>query len=395
MLAIGLAVGCSSGRQPPPDSPAPGAAKLTFGDACSVDAECAAGHCHPERRICVCDDASCPPLLQCDPYSGRCVTEPAGCSDDHDCDRGSWCDHAARTCRPIRSFCEPCVRDQDCGPGNRCLDPGGGAVPFCGEACTTSADCSRPGTRCDAGQCWPNENCAAVAPCTPDSGAACTRDEDCPTGQSCESRVCRANDSGCAAGERCDRVTLDCYASCRSARDCGSNERCVGDRCEPLPPCDSDADCPLPRVCRVDPLTQQGTCVAGCSDDTGCPLGTRCVATDEGRTVCAAGCDDDADCLLDQVCEAGTCRSGRCQTTDACGSCQVCGPGGRCIDANDAPYCAACGIDRDCGAGGLCNDGRCAPACPATGCPRGFACTPAGAKRVCFPTDDFCDTECS
>ena len=410
LLALALLLGCTESERPAPAGGGAINVRQPFGAACTVDAECVAGSCHPERRVCVCtSDASCPALLQCDPFTGRCVAEPPGCTDDRDCGDGRWCDTSARTCRPIRAFCEPCERAQDCGPGNACVRPAGGGASFCGEACRTAADCSRPRTRCLAGQCVPQVDCADVAPCTPDSEASCRADADCPAGQSCDAAgVCRANDSGCAAGQRCDYATRECYASCGGPGDCAANERCAGDRCVPLPPCRSDADCPEPRVCRIDPLTQDGTCIVGCGEDDGCPLGSRCVARN-GRTVCEPGCQADADCFLDQVCENGACVGGRCQTSDVCASCQRCDETHRCANAvrpgvPATAYCAPCGHpdafdEAACGPGGYCDRfGACAPACPADGCPRGFACHRArrnDPRMVCFPIDDFCDTECS
>ncbi len=416
-LVICLLFGCSDAAGP--EQRAPGranTAKLAPGSACLADEECSLGRCHPERRICICvSDASCPAQLQCDPFSGRCVRETAGCTADADCAAGLWCDTSSRTCRPLRAFCEPCDADPDCGPGNRCLEPEGGGADFCGEACSSSADCSRPRTRCVSGQCRPLVDCEDVAPCRPDSLRPCGADADCPAGDACDRtvRICRAIDSGCAAGESCDSDTRECYVACThltEARDCAATEQCEDGRCVALPACAIDDDCPLPRVCRVDSLTGVGTCIPGCSSDDACPLGEQCVTRGgpRGRSVCEPGCNDHADCAIDQICDLvlGQCTApgaGRCQSSDACGVCERCDTTGRCVPARvpgvpATNYCGECLSDQDCGAGGYCDElFRCAPPCPPEGCPRGFHCGPVAANQppsVCFPIDDFCDTEC-
>ncbi|HWV37103.1 MAG TPA: Dickkopf N-terminal cysteine-rich domain-containing protein [Vulgatibacter sp.] len=413
-FALALGAGACDGDRGAGAGPHGGSAHgLEAGEACSVHEECRPGlSCDPVRRVCVCrSDSHCPGGLKCNPFSGTCVAEVPGCLRDADCGADQWCDVATRVCAPLQPFCGPCSRDEDCGTRNRCLR-GEDGRRFCGKSCNNAVNCPG-GSSCVQGQCVPDEGCASLVPCTPDTLQPCASSADCTQGkdQLCEpaTAVCVARRSGCEAGFACD-ATFECVPGCLSDSTCPVGERCVNALCRPMVRCASDGSCPAGKVCRHDPVTGFPECVPTCRSSAECPIGEVC-STVDGVRACRPGCRGDADCPPDARCDAsqGICdrRPGACQTTDVCGACEAC-EAGSCRFAFDADfpdrrYCAACaspGPDADCGLGGFCIDGRCAPPCPEDGCPKGFLCqtlvdsSGTAFGRGCFPADGRCDTEC-
>jgi hypothetical protein len=213
----------------------------------------------------------------------------------------------------------------------------------------------------------------------------------------------------CPYGTTCDPRAKICVANCAVDADCGDPKlRCDNKVCVLIDECMTDADCPANKVCNVAPGEVSGSCVPFCQGDTDCPIGQTC-QMNSGRYECVPGCATTANCPLDQRCNASHQCEGPmvngvqiCQTTSACGTCQLCDPATyECGPAKTVfPYCQACSTPSECG-GGTCvqiDDGRwCLRYC-ATGseCPQGFVCLglTGSSQSVCVPSTRTCGGKC-
>ena len=431
LLLLGAAA-CTQRNSVPPGEDGGSVSSELVGRRCNVDAECGALRCDTVRRQCVClSDESCRTAADaapryCNNYTGMCVEEISGCTADAQCTGAEYCDPSIRACRPVKGFCEPCARDEECGGvGDDCVALAG-AERACGRACTTDGDCPRGAACTSSGggrQCLPAGlggdagSCADFRGCTPDSHATCTTDADCGAGgdQRCNvgSGQCVARQQECPAGTVCDVRDRICVSDCGADADCEPGFRCVDRACEPESECSADAQCPQGKVCLVAPGATLGECRPQCKVDAECPLGELCTAQPGGRYRCQAGCTTHAGCPLDQRCNVTTrlCEGADagvqvCQATAACGTCQLCTPQQQCAPATAGfPYCQPCSGNSDC-PGGVClqlADGlACARGCGAgQECPSGFAClgyggvlADGGINSACVPADRLCAGKC-
>ncbi len=446
LLVPVLVLGCP--RVPSEQENDAGTTADFVGRACNVDAECGALRCDKVRRQCIClSDLSCNPdnfgaQKFCNNYTGLCVTEISGCKGNLDCAPGQFCDPSTRTCTALRTFCQSCTHDRECG-GQRddCLLDETLNRRFCGTSCEADGDCPR-GATCQAfdggvNQCWPGTTangqqatCNNFQSCTPDSLQTCDSDEQCQeASQRCEPTLgkCVAAQKLCPFGTSCDPRTKLCLADCLQDADCGDDLlRCVNRICEPVSECTSDDDCLTGRSCAKAPGATSGECKPSCSFDSECALGQICVAG-ASRASCQPGCSSNAGCPLDQRCNQTTSQcegpvvSGQrvCQATSACDTCEVCDPvntvcksdvvsvGG---GSDGFPHCGACSSNGDC-PGGDCvglspplPDGGmggvqtvCARLCGAglPECPQGFACLIlTSGESACIPADRNCAGKC-
>lgn len=426
-LAAGLTACPRTTTTPPED-----AGTVDFvGRACNVDAECGTLRCDKVRRQCIClSDESCvssdpaAPPRYCNNYTGLCVTEITGCTADSQCQAAEWCDPSIRACRPLKSFCEPCSADRECGGAmDNCVLDESLNRRFCGTSCNDSSTCPRGATCQDKGgvkQCWPDRTpngspatCNNFQACTPDSLKSCNQTSDCgDLSQRCDPAKgkCVAVQQVCPFGTICDPRLKLCVAECVQDADCGdASLRCVNRVCEPINECTLDTDCADNKVCAIPPGGTKGECKPSCSLDTDCPLGNVCTAMGL-RATCQPGCTTNAGCALDQRCNTtskqcegpvvGMTRT--CQATSACRSCEFCdGVTNACVAARQSfPYCQPCTSPSECG-GGTCvvlpdGQGYCARFC-GTGqeCPQGFVClslTTGG--QACVPSDRDCNGKC-
>ncbi|NMC69361.1 MAG: hypothetical protein GYA57_04735 [Myxococcales bacterium] len=298
------------------ETPDDGAAPLEFGAPCANDGECRSGICveglctracsyrtdcpgegwtcaeaDDGRILCLttrytdgegrygdpcfataCDEAAgfrCIRRTEDDPYA-YCTHD---CTDDRDCPYQMVCRDGddGRYCRP-RTYCEPCLLDDQCGWANDdCIADDSGAR-FCSQAC----DPARPTT------CPTDSACVETEPgryqCKPAFGR-CVGD-----GELCH--PCREDDD-CAAGSTCitDRYTRYSF--------CGS-------------PCRASDECPIEFYCDAD-LGQcrprKGSCLHpsggghtcdNCADFTDCYNGWCLDTNGDGRgDACADDCEDD------------------------------------------------------------------------------------------------------
>lgn len=124
------------------------------GRACNVDAECGSLRCDKIRRQCIClSDFSCTPADPfaaprfCNNYTGLCVSEITGCKNNAECGATEFCDASTRSCRPLKSFCQNCLDDLECGgAGDNCILDTTLNRKFCGSACAVNTDCPRGAT---------------------------------------------------------------------------------------------------------------------------------------------------------------------------------------------------------------------------------------------------------
>lgn len=418
--------------RPPPD---PDAGPVEFvGRACNVDAECGSLRCDKVRRQCIClSDSSCTPAdpmaapRYCNNYTGLCVDEIAGCKKDSECGTTQYCDPSIRACRPLKSFCETCLADNECGgAGDNCIEDTNLMQKFCGKACMVNGDCARGAACVDKNgskQCWPSESplpgqqpsCRNFKGCTPDSLRTCNTDAECgDMSQRCDPAQgrCIAIEQVCPFGTTCDPRNKICTADCAVDADCGdTNLRCVNRVCEPIGECMVDTDCPANKICNVRAGETKGTCANFCAGDLDCPIGNTCQMID-GRYKCAEGCATNQNCPLDQRCNTTTKRcegpmvgnARICQSTSACRTCEVCDAMRyECTSAKTAfPHCQMCSSPSECG-GGTCvqlDDGArwCLRYC-VTGseCPQGFVClglTGGTGQSVCVPSSRTCGGKC-
>lgn len=438
VLAFAL-LGCPN-KMPTPIDPDAGTADFV-GRACNVDAECGALRCDKVRHQCIClSDLSCAssdPFAAprfCNNYTGLCVTEISGCKGDSDCSATEFCDASTRSCRPLKSFCQACATDKECGgAGDNCILDTTLNRKFCGTACTVDTDCARGATCVDkdgSKQCWPSHTatgqmatCNNFAGCVPDSQHTCTTTADCgDAAQKCDaaSGKCVAAQQVCPFGTTCDPRLKLCVAECVQDVDCGlATLRCVNRVCEAVAECMTDVDCPLNKTCAMAPGATTGECKATCGSDSDCGFGKVCLTTN-GRASCQPGCATNQDCALDQrcnatsrQCEGPTVGNQRiCQATNACRTCELCdGVTNVCGPASSTfPHCGACSSSAEC-AGGTCvalpvvlADGGtgtgqsvCAKFC-GTGmqeCPQGFTClTLTNGNSACIPSDRSCTGKC-
>jgi hypothetical protein len=399
------------------------------GRACNVDAECGALRCDKVRRQCIClSDESCNTDMNvaprfCNNYTGLCVTEITGCKGDANCGATEWCDPSIRTCRPLKSFCEPCAADRECGgqKDNCIADPNLNNQKFCGTSCVDDATCPR-GAKCQdkngSKQCWPDKTafgltatCNDFVVCTPDSLRSCNASADCQeASQRCDTTKgkCVAIARVCSAGTSCDTRLKLCVTECLQDADCGGgNLRCNNRVCEPKNDCVNDTECTGTRVCTIAPGQTVGECRNQCEKDVECPLGQKCAASGT-KLSCQPGCANNSGCGLDQRCKNGLCEGPVvgtdriCQATNACSTCQSCqGTTNTCINAKTVfPHCQTCSSPADC-SGGACVqllDGLsyCARGCTAgQECPQGFAClTLSTGNQACIPADRSCIGKC-
>jgi len=433
LLAL-AATGLFLAACPPANTLPPDAGPADYvGRSCNVDAECGALRCDKVRHQCIClSDESCKssdifaPPRYCNNYTGLCVTEIAGCTNDTQCGDTEWCDPSIRACRPLKGFCETCEGNNECGGADDdCILDETLNQRFCGHACASNTDCARGAICKDINgkkSCWPDKTpagdpatCENYKGCVPDSLRTCAASADCgDASQRCDPAQgkCVAVQQVCPFGTTCDPRQKVCVADCAADADCGDPLlRCVNRVCEPVNECTTDTECPDNKVCGKAPGETTGQCIPFCQADTDCPLGQICTQVGS-RYTCLPGCSNNQGCPLDQRCNAqnqceGPTVNGKriCQATNACNTCELCdGVTNECGSAKTGtqgyPYCQPCSSPSEC-SGGSCvtlgdGNGYCAKFCGiGQECPQGFACLGLSTGgSACVPADRSCTGKC-
>jgi hypothetical protein len=300
---------------------------LPEGDFCTT--HCVDNDGCPSGYLCV--QVTTPENKQCVPglYNecAECLITP--------CQDGQYCDQGAGQCKPKAGECQPCVKDDECGLGARCLTFAPGVkkcIPECGEgdACPEKSSCKAltgqqgtanvktcvpNGAECCFGPTCAECQCATTNPALPHCDplgncVACTADEHCTQGQTCQSYQCQSQqcsdpEKPILWGGQCVQCTNDTHCSAKPLTpkcDLGSHLCAEGIVCpcvDPLPvcltvnsqvmcvECDSDDDCK--QGCHCD--GSQHTCL-GADGTTSCSTGVDACAQ-SGQDCTVNPCEED------------------------------------------------------------------------------------------------------
>jgi len=258
-------------------------------NTCARDSDCGPGRACDTRGVCVpatCTaDEQCLQAFYCDELNGNCV-ESRACAGDGDCTQLNMaCDEARGTCVPqdVGPPPVPCAANGDCAAGQTCCDG------VCKQARTPTADSCTYDGECGGGDC---ELTVIGGVCH----AACTSNDQCGTGDSCQAGFCHENPTPtpecvfnheCADGGVCINAT--CHASCTADTDCTN----LADFCDQ-------------GICQPDwrPVSE-----CSLSSDCDTAAGEQCV---DGQ--CRTRCMDDSDC--DLCVDGPTCVMGYCQEVE-------------------------------------------------------------------------------
>jgi hypothetical protein len=327
--------------------------------SCNADEDCAAVGkvCHSTRGFCVqCDgkhENECPQGQTCQfdftcvsiggadagtgpECQGACTTRDE-CMDTLVCNGGSCCPPPSR-----------CTKNEDCPTSKPDCNVASGFC-FGGDSCNSDVDCvgkpGCPGSTCECdlttqpGICHPRED-------------ECQNDQDCFVMNTYDGKYCdlRQTPKLCLESRQC-MDDIDCsflYLVCDQRMGEASENRCIngmacpmGSECPPTQTC-LDGSCVgqncvnTPTLCAAMETcnTQTGRCESGgstsCGVDTDCPQGQYCNTT---SMACLAGCRDNSECPMGAICDA----SHRC--VQSAGG--LCGP---CMDTADCPAGTICGL---------------------------------------------------
>jgi hypothetical protein len=286
------------------------AGKLSLGETCAADADCAEAHCVEGglNAARVCCDTACDGLCQGCSAAGHCEEMPAS---DAACE--------AVACPPD-NVCRDFVNVMT---GNLCRGFG---------QCQTAQDCPatelRPGAEC---------SCDATNTCLLNAGAACDTNAECGSG------ACMRTAEG---------ASVCCKNPCGAGLFCSTNgAACVG--CE-----GSAITCEGNDELRCNAGTAERTaCPNGCNPGVGCnvepPVGFAC---------------DDGTCATPGVCQTDVTGQARCCSRDCAAENKVCGESGSCdcvpgqIAAGEDCLKQAgdpCTATAECQTGASCTDGVC------------------------------------
>jgi hypothetical protein len=410
-----------------------------LGQKCGSGGECESGNCVDG----VCCNEACGGFCRfcASPQAvGRCVNVGAGTPDQRyaagnrdpakvcidqgptSCGRNGLCNGSAG-CQLYRAttVCkgESCNASSDvysapstCDGAGKCIAGATDACsPYqcngsrCGIACGTNNDCVPPNT-CINGSCGKKP-----------TGAVCSQDNECGTGQ-CEQGVCCA--TACTASCFSCALSGAARGTCTAVADGGVDPARV---CKDQGPasCANDGLCNGSGACRKyakDTVCAAASCVSGtetkvsvCNGTGTCVRGSQrtcdpTVCNAEG-TACYDSCTMNNQCLPPNLCQAGgtcgkkptgancatanECRTGFCVhgfcCNDACegvcrscqvatkeGTCSLVGDGGEDPDGACTPSLpTACGNDGFCAATAACRKWAAGTDCQAQSCPAGSA----------------------
>lgn len=281
--------------------------------------------------------AGCQMLIDGEVREVRCAAEgtvgPPACPAGEQC-RGGRC--AASVLGAT------CDTDDDCGPGDLCLDPAiaGGGDRRCSRPCCSSGDCDPDtGFLCvpapgGAGNfCRPAADVGRAVGGPGKAGAACDRDSDCRSGRCAGGRcadTCCADTPCALAGSVCrygpgpdpDPPGFWCAPPLTDKKPrytaCDANAECASGLCIPLAP-------GAPRVCSA-PCCTSAECGAYSGVLVACApvqAGAVWVQACSALALSTLPLDVGGACAADAECHGGICLDGRC--SDACCSDASCG----------------------------------------------------------------------
>lgn len=413
------------------------------GDPCTVADHCDDGVC--EGSPVMCDDDNPCTEDSCD-ITGGCLFDNvvAPCDDGNPCTAGDLCGEG--TCSGTAVACD-CQTDDDClqfEDGNLCtgtLVCETAQLPYqCVVDEETVVECPEPegvDAPCLLAQCQGETGECSQLPAH--EGFACQTDDACTIGESCAAGSCTGgiplncaddnpctddscdpatgcvhlpNSDGCFDGDFCTVDDLCVEGQCvpGEAADCGDDNDCTDDSCEPAIGCvnlPNVALCDDGNACTVGDHCLDGACVADgsltcdddniCTDDS-CDFALGCV-----NSLNIAPCNDGNLCTTGDTCQIGecvgagvlACNDGNLCTDDSCDSQSGC---------QFAPNSAACDDGNACTAADICGGGSCGGSvivcnddspCTDDTCDVVFGCVFAVNKDACddadaCTTDDKC-----
>ena len=190
--------------------------------------------------------------------------------------------------------------------------------------------------------------------------AICAVDVDCGTGQRCLGERCSplaANGEGCDTDADCrdgQCVVDTCVPPAALGGACTRDEGCRSHACDDgrcVTPCVGHPDCENTEYCALPDNGEHGACLARLADGERCTISASCLsgACDAVERVCYTPCDDAGDCAAGEWCDGNLCADftaigGQCAVGAECAS-GACSIGGRCL---------TCDGDEDCD-GGYCD----------------------------------------
>lgn len=328
-----------------------------------------------------CDDGNPCTVDTCDKLKG-CVSLPtdASCSDDNPCTVGDSCQngncvggqpvvckaldncHLAGTCNVANGMCTSPAKVDGlaCSDDNLCTTGESCQQGSCAGGkvvvCTATDSCHEPGT------CTPTGGCTKPPKA---DGAACTDGKACTTNDICKAGACSGAAVVCTAADSCHVP-----GACNPASGiCSVVAEVDGAACN-----DGDA------------CTKADSCQAGKCKGTapGCPPLGLCFEVsvcDPKSGVCSqppkvdgAPCTDNNPCTATDTCKAGTCQGGKPTSCDDANACtdDACFPASGCLFSANKAVCS----DGDaCTAGDYCQAKSCNSGEGTTSCDDKDSCT--------------------
>lgn len=285
------------------------------------------------------------------------------CSQQADCDKGSYCDTAKGTCTAQKPNGQAATAPYECTSGVVA------DAVCCDKACTGCSACTAElnGQAANTtGQCLPVKagNAAPHGACTPQP--PCGLDGKCDGVGAC--RYTPANTS-CAA-DACSGSTL-------TKSGCDSSHACT----PTATPCPGGMTCTSATACRS----------AQCTVDSDCASGNYCAAgTCSPKLAAGSPCSS----ATANRCSTGSCVDDRCCGVASCGTCQSCtGAGGTCVGVTNAEDPDTCSGASLCNATGACKTkaGQTCPAGGGTQCLSGTCADGVCCDRACTGSCEYCN----
>lgn len=371
---------------------------LANGLICTIDAQCASGHCV---------DGVC-----CD---GKCDGQCESCREQG----------TVGTCEAIKGA--PLAPRTACGGSGPCKGQCDGS---------NRASCSYPdatlvcsAASCASGKVTTASVCNAAGTCTTPATSSCASNLCLSDGTAKCSGSC--TDTSCGTGYYCD-ATGACIATADNGKICSSKAQCTSGNCVDGICCNTQCDG------QCESCSESGS-LGMCKIRTGAPLPTRAACAGSGSckgqcdgsikacvyagssTACtqasctngnatpASYCDGAGNCpvMTSTQCASNLCAgdgSGKCASTctsTSCGTGSYCNANGACA-TKKAPG-VACSSAGEC-ASGNCVDGVCCSSlcsgqcqvCDATGtCVRNSSGTPSGGRTACTGAGATCGGTCN
>ena len=344
------------------------------GTPCSVDGECATGHCAVEDGVGICCESAC------DGPCETCLGEDPGVCEPvfsqavpGSCDGESWCDASAMCAGVEGSGC-----DEDCPSGWVCVASQCRRPLSDGESCLTGEQCGSG--HCVDGVCCESACLGECRRCDLMAGLCLAAETGTDPDLECGLGICSREVGGCAGrpGDVCDE-DLECASGfCEGGvcceRECdGPCEACATGLCMPVDgptgQCSGDFECVM-GMC----LGRTG---ASCEGASSCASG---ICSPE-RVCCAPDCEDLCERCTSSGCERvlSADNPGRCDGVFTCDLFGVCGPRDRLCMSDEE-----CGFSAWCDAGTCREDGELGAVCERDAQCRSGVCN----EGVC------CDEEC-